>query len=129
MSSELVTVKIESLSHDGRGIAAIDGKTTFVSGALAHEQVRCKITKKHRRYNEAQVIEVISPAAERVTPQCKHFGICGGCSMQHAEIDAQIQLKQKVLLEQLKHFGNVIPESVLPPITGQPWGYRRKARL
>ncbi len=129
MSSELITAKIESLSHDGRGIAAIDGKTTFVSGALIHEEVRCKITKKHRRYNEAQAVDILTPAAERTTPLCKHFSICGGCSLQHMEATAQIQMKQKVLLEQLKHFGNVIPESILPPITGQTWGYRRKARL
>jgi len=129
MSSESIQTIVESLSHDGRGVATLNGKTAFISGALAKETVVCKITKKHRRYNEAQTLEVITPAPERVIPACPHFGICGGCSMQHIEMTAQVQLKQQTLLEQLKHFGKVIPEHVLPPIVGNPWGYRRKARL
>lgn len=123
------TVDIKSLSHDGRGIAEINGKTTFISGAINGETVICQLTKKHSRYNEAEVTEVISASPERVTPLCAHAGVCGGCSLQHMNIDAQIRLKQSALLEQLKHFGKVIPESVLPPIIGNPWHYRRKARL
>lgn len=129
MSSEHIEAIIESLTHDGRGVAIINGKTTFVSDALPTEKVLCKITKKHRRYNEAQTVEVISSAKERVTPPCAHFGICGGCSMQHVELHAQIQFKQQALLEQLKHFGKVTPEIILPPISGNSEGYRRKARL
>lgn len=123
------TLNIKSLSHDGRGIAEINGKTTFVSGAIAGETVICKLTKRHSRYNEAEVVDVITPAQERVAPLCAHFGVCGGCSLQHMSIEAQIQLKQNALLEQLKHFGKVTPKTVLPPITGTPWHYRRKARL
>jgi 23S rRNA (uracil1939-C5)-methyltransferase len=126
---ELFTVNIESLSHDGRGIANINGKTTFVSGAITNETVICKLTKKHSRFNEAEVTEVLTAAPERTIPLCEHFSICGGCSMQHIDSDAQIQFKQKTLLEQLKHFGKVEPEIVLPPIKGNPWHYRRKARL
>lgn len=129
MSSEHIETTIESLTHDGRGVAIIQGKTTFVDNALPNEKVICKITKKHRRYNEAQTVEVLIPAKERVAPHCAHFGICGGCSMQHVELQAQIQFKQNALLEQLKHFGKVTPEKILPPIVGNSVGYRRKARL
>ncbi len=129
MSSELIKTTIESLSHDGRGIATLQGKTTFVDLALPTEEVLCKITHKHRRYNEAQTIEVLSGAKERVTPACAHFGICGGCSMQHIEIDAQIKFKQQTLLDQLKHFGNVTAQEILPPLMSGQFGYRRKARL
>lgn len=124
-----ITVEIQGLSHDGRGIASINGKTTFVNGAIAGETVTCKITKKHSRYNEAEVVNIINPAKERVTPGCAHFSICGGCSMQHIADDAQIQIKQKILIEQLKHFGNVEPENILAPLSGNTWHYRRKARL
>ncbi len=127
--TETITIQIESFSHDGRGIANINGKTTFVNGALPKETIACKITKKHSRYNEAEIVEIISPASERIPPGCQHFNICGGCSMQHIEIQAQIQLKQNTLLEQLKHFGKVEPEIILPPLAGNPWNYRRKARL
>ncbi len=124
-----IETKIASLSHDGRGIATINSKTSFVAGALPNEVVQCKLTKKHRRYNEADVTAIVQASPDRVTPLCKHFGICGGCSMQHLEMQKQVQFKQEVLLEQLKHFGNVTPETILPPLISRPWGYRRKARL
>lgn len=124
-----VIVDIESLSHDGRGIARINDKTTFIGGALPGEKVKCKLTKRHSRFNEGEVIEVITASAERITPTCQHFGICGGCSMQHLSMDSQIAFKQKVFLEQLKHFGQVEPEILLSPLSGNPWGYRSKARL
>lgn len=120
---------INKLSHDGRGIATIDGKTTFVHGALPGEKVLCQITYQHKRYNEGKTLEVITPAINRVKPPCEHFGICGGCSMQHISMDSQLAFKQEVLLEQLLHFGNVIPAEILPPLSGKPLGYRGKARL
>ncbi len=120
---------IHTLSHDGRGIAAIDGKTTFVHGALPHETVTCKVTRSHRRYNEGIATEIKIAAPERVKAECPHFGVCGGCSMQHMNINEQIRFKQQTLLEQLQHFGKVVPKSLLSPISGAAWGYRRKARL
>ncbi len=124
-----IVLDINKLSHDGRGIANIDGKTTFVHGSLPGEKVLCKITYQHRRYNEAKTLEVITPATNRVKPACEHFGVCGGCSMQHASMESQLAFKQEVLLEQLLHFGNVIPEEVLSPLSGKSFGYRGKARL
>lgn len=124
-----VTVDINTLSHEGRGIASIQGKTTFIHGALANEKVLCKITKYHRRYNEGKVLQVLEPSPFRTTPACAHFGTCGGCSMQHIDEHYQIQLKQQTLIEQLQHFGGVVPETILPPIVGSPLGYRGKARL
>ena len=129
MQTEHFETTIESLSHDGRGITTYKDKITFVSGALPAEKVVCRLTHKHRRYNEAQVIEVIEKSPERIEPPCTHHGICGGCSMQHVEMQAQIRWKQQTVLEQLKHFGKVTPKEVLPAITGASLGYRRKARL
>ncbi|MHB1949701.1 MAG: 23S rRNA (uracil(1939)-C(5))-methyltransferase RlmD [Gammaproteobacteria bacterium] len=126
---EPITANVKTLSHEGRGIAILDGKTTFISGALANEEVICKLTKKHSNYNEAEVVEVLTPSPQRITPHCQHFGSCGGCSLQHMQIESQVQFKQSIVLEQLQHFGKVVPEMILPPITGNPWGYRRKARL
>lgn len=128
-SSELFTVEVNSLSHEGRGISTINDVTTFIDGALSQETVTCKIIKKHRHYNDAQIVEVLSASPERVQPICPHFNMCGGCSMQHINLDAQVNLKQKTLLDQLHHFGKVKPEEILPPLSGNPHGYRRKARL
>lgn len=118
-----------SLSHDGRGIATVNHKTTFISGALANETVFYKIIKKHRTYDDAEALEIVTPCAQRTTPPCQHFGICGGCSLQHMGVESQIQLKQHTLLEQLNHFGKVTPEFIMVPLHANSVGYRRKARL
>jgi 23S rRNA (uracil1939-C5)-methyltransferase len=129
-SAPIISTTITGLSHDGRGITTLDdGKTTFVSGALAGEKITFKVTKQHSRYNEGEVVEVIEASPERITAKCAHFGVCGGCSMQHMNMSAQVDFKQKILLEQLKHFGRVEPEILLAPISANQWGYRRKARL
>ncbi len=125
-----IEVTIESLGHDGRGIARIDGKVLFVDGALAGETVTALYTKKHSKFDEAKIVEVVSGAsADRVEAQCQHFGVCGGCSLMHMKPEAQLALKQQTLAEHLTHFGQLTPENWLQPLTGPLWGYRRKARL
>ena len=120
---------ITDLSHDGRGVAHVNGKAVFVAGALAGERVRAHFSGKHRHYDEAVVEEVLQASPDRVTPRCAHFGVCGGCALQHLRPEAQIAAKQRVLLENLERIGKVTPKHVLPPLTDSPWGYRRKARL
>src|SRR4051812_11295080 len=110
MPGHNITTTITSLSHEGRGITQIDGKTVFIENALPGEKIEIEITKKHSRYNEARVINIIEASADRVKPQCIHFEICGGCQLQHMNAESQINLKQKTLLEQLKHIGHVEPK-------------------
>jgi len=124
-----VETTIETLSHDGRGIARIEGKTVFVDGALAGEQVKFLYTKKHKSYDEGKTVEVLTAAEDRVEAKCQHFGVCGGCSLMHMAPDAQLALKQNTLNEHLTHFGNLQPQSWLEPLKGPLFGYRRKARL
>lgn len=123
------TAEIRSLSHDGRGIATIENKTTFLAGALPGETVRYNIHQKRPQFNEGSILEVITPSPERATPPCEHFGVCGGCSLQHMNPAMQLTLKQQTLLDQLKHFGQVVPQQILPPLNVSTEGYRRKARL
>ena len=129
LSAEPVTVTIESLSHEGRGITHVAGKAVFVDGGLPGEKVIIQYTRQHSRYGEAKILEILQPSPERINPRCEHFGICGGCSFQHVNPEYQIRHKQKILLEQLQHIGGVQPEIILPPLTGPVWGYRRRARL
>jgi len=126
---EPVSAHIQSLSHQGRGIARVNGKTVFVDAALPGEDVSFRYRKRHRRYDEGSVetVEVRSP--RRIEPRCPQFGACGGCSIQHLSSDDQIQFKQEVLLDQFRQFGDVQPEEILPPLRAEIWGYRRKARL
>ncbi|MEJ2630019.1 MAG: 23S rRNA (uracil(1939)-C(5))-methyltransferase RlmD [Acidihalobacter sp.] len=122
-------LRIESLAQDGRGVAHLDGKAVFVAGGLPGERVRAAFTRAHRDYDEAEVEEVFEASPERVEPKCPHFGLCGGCSLQHLAPAAQIAAKQRALLDALQRIGGVQPERVLEPLTAPVWGYRRKARL
>ncbi|MDF3054426.1 MAG: rRNA methyltransferase [Gammaproteobacteria bacterium] len=129
LSKEPIQANVTALSHEGRGIAHIDSKAVFIRNALPNESVTFTYLKKHRQYAEGIMTEVLTPSENRVIPKCKHFGICGGCNLQHLAHEAQIAHKQQVLLEQLKHIAKVIPEHILPPLTAATWGYRHKARL
>ncbi|MFA7443628.1 MAG: 23S rRNA (uracil(1939)-C(5))-methyltransferase RlmD [Lysobacteraceae bacterium] len=120
---------IVDLSHDGRGVGRLDGKAIFVTGALAGERVRVRFTRRKRKFDQAELVEVLSASPDRVTPRCPHFGLCGGCALQHLDPMAQIAAKQRILLENLERIGQVVPARVLDPLTGPVWGYRRKARL
>jgi len=120
---------ISSLSHDGRGVARIGGKTTFIEGALPGETVRLHYLQRHKRYDEAELAELLAPSPDRVTPPCPYYGACGGCDLQHLRPEAQLQTKQQIVAEQLEHLGRVQPESWLAPVTGPVLGYRRRARL
>ena len=124
-----MTVSIEALTNDSRGVAHNEGKAIFVEGALPGETVRCQTTKRTSKYDIAKVLEVIKPSADRVQPKCSAAGICGGCSLQHMSEPSQIHAKQQVLLDNLQQIGKVKPLSVLPPLHGPAWHYRRKARL
>lgn len=124
-----VEAVIESLSLEGKGITHIDGKAVFVGGALPGEKVVFTYTAINRKFDEGYVSEVLEASPERVEPGCPHFQICGGCSMQHLDVEKQIHHKQQAMLDALKHIGKVIPETVFDPMVGDLWGYRRKARL
>jgi 23S rRNA (uracil1939-C5)-methyltransferase len=129
LPQEPVEAEIEGLTHEGRGLARFDGKAVFIDGALAGERVRFRYTRIQRRFDEGVVVEVLRGAPERVVPKCSHFGVCGGCSLQHMEAGAQIRAKQDSLADVLSRIGKVTPETWLAPLTAGAWGYRRKARL
>lgn len=120
---------IVDLAQDGRGIARINGKVTFIADALPGETVRFTYLRSGRDVDEAQTVAVERASPERVKPQCKHFGICGGCVLQHLAPSGQISFKQKQLTEAFARIGKVEPAAVVPPMTGEVWHYRRRARL
>jgi len=129
LPTEPVDISIESLSHEGRGVGRIDGKTVFVDRALAGEKALMTYTFQRGKFDEGQAIRIENPSENRVEPPCQHFGVCGGCSMQHLSTDAQIAHKQSILKEQLLHFAHTEPHEWLPPLQADLLNYRRKARL
>nr|WP_312115708.1 23S rRNA (uracil(1939)-C(5))-methyltransferase RlmD [Moraxella sp. CTOTU47915] len=135
-----VTLTVTNLAHDGRGVASYGdqpdhhldkhGKKVFVSFALANETVSVKITGSRKSMEEGDAALVLAnPNPERTTPPCPHFGVCGGCSLQHWQPDGQIQFKQSVLAELLEHQAHIQPEHWLPPLVADRLGYRTKARM
>jgi 23S rRNA (uracil1939-C5)-methyltransferase len=122
-------VIIESLDHEGRGIAHADGKVIFIEGALTGERVTYSSYRKKNNYEQAKVEQILKQSFMRVQPKCPVFGVCGGCSMQHLDPRAQVAVKQRVLEDNLQRIGKVKPEVILPPIYGMPWAYRQRARL
>ena len=124
-----VAADIESLSHEGRGIARIDGKTTFIDGALPGEKVMFVYTSQRATFSEGRVVDVLEASPDRIEPVCPHFLVCGGCSLQHMTPASQRTHKQAVLIEQFKHLAQLDIPEVIPPLTSVTTAYRRKARL
>lgn len=136
----IYTFQVESLSHEGRGIAHYgshpdhpsekQGKKVFIRYALPGETVSAQITNVVKRLEEADSTALLSePAATRIEPKCPHFTVCGGCNMQHIQLDEQIRLKQDVLKSHLEHFAGIQPEQWLPALRSTREDYRRKARI
>ncbi len=122
-------VVVESIDQEGRGIAHNEGKVIFIEGAITGERVTYASYRKKPSFENAQVVDILRPSFMRVQPKCIHFGVCGGCSMQHLDVTAQVAVKQRILEDNLERIGKVEPETMLPPIHGMPWEYRQRARL
>ncbi len=121
---------IDGLDLEARGVARSEsGKVVFVDNALPGEAVQARIGRSKRNWEQGEAIAWRKTSPSRVTPRCPHFGVCGGCSMQHIDPAAQIAFKQRTLEDDLWHLGRVRPRTVLRPIAGPAWGYRARARL
>ncbi len=123
------TAIIESLDQEGRGVTHVDGKAIFIDGALPGEKVTFDSYRKKPTYEFARVVEILRASPNRATPACPHYGVCGGCAMQHVEVSTQVAAKQRMLEDALWHIAKVKPETMMSPIIGPAWGYRHKARM
>lgn len=120
---------IESLDHEGRGVAHVGGKAVFIEGALPGETVEYEVHRSRPSYEQAHAVRIVRASALRVVPRCPHYGVCGGCSMQHLDATAQAAVKQRVLEDALWHVGRVRAGIIHQAIHGPAWGYRDRARL
>jgi 23S rRNA (uracil1939-C5)-methyltransferase len=122
------TAVVAGLTHEGEGVVH-GGKTAFVPGALPGEHIRFRRTRRHRQHDDGELLEVLEESAQRVVPRCPHFGVCGGCVLQHLSPEAQLASKDAELRDALARLGRVTPERWLAPLPGPQWRYRRRARL
>ncbi len=127
-ASEWLTV--ESLDLDAQGVAHnTEGKVVFIESALPGEEVQVSVHRKKNNWEQATLTALRRESSQRVVPGCRHFGVCGGCKMQHLHVGAQVATKQRALEDGLWHLGKVKAERMLRPIEGPSWGYRYRARL
>ena len=120
---------IESVDHEGIGVAHVEGKVTFIEGGVTGERVAFTRRRSRGHFDLGTATEIIRPSSQRVQPRCPYFGTCGGCAMQHIEASAQVAAKQRVLEDNLARLGKVAPGQILPPVIGPAWRYRNRARL
>jgi len=124
-----VVVTVEALDEAGRGVAQVQGKPMLVEGALVGERVLCRPRRGRRQAHQADLVEVLAAAPARVEPVCPHFGVCGGCRLQHMPMAAQLAWKQAGLQRAFFEHGELQPNTLLDPLTGPSTHYRRRARL
>lgn len=125
----VTAVHIDALDHEGHGICRVDGKVTFVDGALPGETAEISVFRKHPKYDSANATKILKSSSQRAAPKCAHYGRCGGCVLQHLEVSAQVAAKQRILEENLQRIGKTRPEIILPALYGPAWGYRHRARF
>jgi tRNA/tmRNA/rRNA uracil-C5-methylase (TrmA/RlmC/RlmD family) len=111
---DLPEVRIASLGNDVGGVSpGKDRKTLFVRGALPGELVRCRPEKEAGSFIRADLLEVVEPSPHRIEPFCRHFGRCGGCSLQHLEYGRQLHWKRQWVLRALQRTGIAFSEDMV----------------
>ena len=128
---EPIRVNVESLSHEGRGVARVEGKVVFVEGALASETVLARYIKSRSKFDVLATEEVLVKDDARIVSDCSVSNICGGCSLRHMHPDRQLDMKQEMLLDLLKRATGLTSKDfdLLPKLAVDSSHYRRKARL
>jgi 23S rRNA (uracil1939-C5)-methyltransferase len=135
---QLLTVTVEKLDMNGVGVARWQNKPIFIPGALPNEVVEVKIIEQKSKYSRAKLISINKKSHSRATPQCLHFGVCGGCDLQMLDLEEQLLFKQQKITDLFSrsfstpNLNDKINTSALPwevTIKSSPWHYRRKARI
>lgn len=124
-----ISITIDNLSLEGRGVARVAGKTIFVEGAIPGESLTVKIERQHKNYDEASILAIDTPSEHRIDPSCEHYNHCGGCQLQHIEPTAQLAYKQQAVLSLLERSAKIIPADIVSPLISKAFHYRRTARI
>ncbi|PSL44501.1 23S rRNA m(5)U-1939 methyltransferase [Salsuginibacillus halophilus] len=128
--NQYVNVRIEDLTHEGAGVAKVQGYTLFVPYALPGENVQVKVTKTKKNFGFARLIEVTSESRHRVEPPCPIYKRCGGCQLQHMSYEGQLHAKQKQVQDAMKKIAGFEEINVHPTLgMTSPWRYRNKAQV
>ncbi|HJW75241.1 MAG TPA: TRAM domain-containing protein, partial [Thermoleophilia bacterium] len=108
---------VEGLAYGGHGVGRIDDFVVFVRRAVPGDRVRARVVNRKRSYAEAVLLEILEPSGLRVPPACGHVADCGGCEWQTLDYGAQLDFKQRQVVESLEHIGGLTGYE-LEPIRG-----------
>jgi 23S rRNA (uracil1939-C5)-methyltransferase len=122
-------INVEKLVYGGDGLGRLAGRAVFAPFVLPGERVRLRPIAEKPGLVEAELLEVLEPAPERVAPPCPYFARCGGCHYQQAPYELQVSLKRGILEDQLRRIGKIQPPAQITVVAGQPWGYRNRVQL
>ncbi|WP_017381214.1 23S rRNA (uracil(1939)-C(5))-methyltransferase RlmD [Paenisporosarcina sp. TG-14] len=128
--NDRITVHVEDLTHDGAGVAKVDGYPLFIVGALPGETAEIHVVKTTKSYGFGKLIEIIKPSEHRVAPPCHVFDECGGCQVQHLSYEGQLKWKQQLVKNAIERIAR-LPHVTVHPVKGMdnPWRYRNKSQI
>lgn len=127
---EIVTVTLTDMAQTGEAIGRIDGVVLFVPFGLPGDQAEVLLTERKRNFARGQLVRLLEPSPQRVTPLCPHFTICGGCEWQHIPYAEQLRLKEANVRTHLTRIGKIASPNVRPCLPSPtPYAYRNHARL
>ncbi len=119
-------VNLTVLAYGGEALGRLpDGRAVFVPFALPGEIARVRLTEDRKGFARAELVEILASSPDRITPRCRHFGVCGGCHYQHLPYEAQLKAKTAILQDQMARIGkleNVIIQPIVP--SPEPFNYR-----
>lgn len=122
-------MSIEKLVYGGHGLARLDGQVVFVPFAAPQDRLRVRVTETGRGFARAEVVEVLAPGPARRAPRCRHFGVCGGCSLQHVAYEAQLAAKAEFVRESLRRLGGIEWTAEIPVRAAAEYGWRARAEV
>lgn len=128
--NDQIEVTVEDLTHDGAGVAKVDGYPLFIPGTLPGEKVNVHVLKTLKKYGFAKLLDIVEPSASRVTPPCHVFPTCGGCQLQHLSYESQLLQKRKSVRDVMDRIAK-LPEVPVHEVKGMddPWRYRNKSQI
>lgn len=130
MNSNNIKVEITDIASTGSGVGKYEGIAVFVDGAITGDIVEVKITQKKKNYISGEIVRIIKPSENRITPACKVYEKCGGCQIMAMEYNAQLKYKENMLFETLKRIGKIENPVISPIISMQePYFYRNKIQI
>jgi tRNA/tmRNA/rRNA uracil-C5-methylase (TrmA/RlmC/RlmD family) len=126
----VVNLKIQDLAFGGEGVGRIDELVVFVPFVITGESVEAEIIELKKNFARAKLLRVIEPSPDRVKPECRYFGACGGCQYQHIAYPAQLAAKHKQISDLFERVGKISAEKVGPVIPcPSPYGYRNRIMI